>query len=93
MQTDRLIWIDIIHLLLLSHTDCCFCVWRPRVVTLCVWSMCTRNVLLIFNVIRVFVLGYDKECAKAIMVCGPGDIAQAHMADEWVRSICCESTA
>ena len=29
--------------------------------------------------------GYDSDCVKAIMVCGPGDIAQAHMADEWVE--------
>ena len=29
--------------------------------------------------------GYDSECADAILICGPGDIAQAHMADEWVE--------
>mgnify|MGYP006901783532 CR=1 FL=1 len=28
--------------------------------------------------------GYDSDCAEAILICGPGDIAQAHMADEYV---------
>ena len=30
--------------------------------------------------------GYDSDCAEAILICGPGDIAQAHMADEYVIS-------
>jgi hypothetical protein len=30
--------------------------------------------------------GYDSDCAEAILICGPGDIAQAHMADEYVAS-------
>ena len=29
--------------------------------------------------------GYDSDTAEAILICGPGDIAQAHMADEWVE--------
>ena len=31
--------------------------------------------------------GYDSECAEAILICGPGDIAQAHMADECVSPL------